>query len=586
MNFERKPMVGWYKVKQLVILGIKSLVSAAFGAYADRREIQAALSGPDIYDFSEERETWIDYTADVGEGFDSTFSVATLLARPHLTVGRYATERGQLLIMGGDEVYPTPEIHEYDNRLRGPYTAAFPRKKDSDLSCDPLGESSPALFAIPGNHDWYDGLTNFLKVFCQERHIGQWQTRQKRSYFAIKLPHRYWIWGIDVQLNADIDLPQKNYFRDIVKNDMQAGDRVILCTAEPSWVFKDRYRMNESYDRLRYFEEELIHQNDFVLVVTLSGDLHHYSRYADMKSGQEGHQRIVSGGGGAFLHPTHNLNDYLSKIEEEQLELKSVFPDKDTSRRLTLLNLRFPYYNASFSFFLGVFYLLMAWILETNASYTHRSLLEVLSSINHLGIALDAIFHVLIRSPLAFMVGLTLVLSFIWFADTNAGKSRLVWIIGVGHGILHLLGGCILVWVFARINLHTLGLPVISVQQVALFALEMLLIGSVAGGVLVGCYLLFSNLVLGVHDNEAFSSIQCADYKNFLRLHLTEEALTIYPIGIREVTKDWVQQSSDEEQPRFQGSAVKVHLIEDPIVICHQPAIASEAAVKNKPVKS
>ena len=211
-------MVGWYRVRQLVILGIKTLVSAAFGAYADRREIQAALSGPDVYDFSAEPDLWIDYTSDVGEGFASTYSVATLLARAQLTVDGHATQRGKLLVLGGDEVYPSPEIHEYDDRFRGPYTAAFPRQAATD---------SPALFAIPGNHDWYDGLTNFLKIFCQERFIGHWQTRQKRSYFAIKLPHRYWIWGIDVQLNADIDLPQKNYFRDIVASDMQAGDRVI-----------------------------------------------------------------------------------------------------------------------------------------------------------------------------------------------------------------------------------------------------------------------------------------------------------------------------------------------------------------------
>ena len=89
-----------------------------------------------------------------------------------------------------------------------------------------------------------------------------------------------------------------------------------------------------------------------------------------------------------------------------------------------------------------------------------------------------------------------MVLGFTWFADTNVGNSQVVWIIGVAHGILHLLGGFVLVWLFARINLHTLGMAVISVQQVALFALEMLLLGSVVGGVLVGCYLLFSNLVL------------------------------------------------------------------------------------------
>ena len=562
----------------MVALGIKSLVSAAFGAYADRREIQAALSGPDVYDFSQNDELWIDYVSDVGEGFDATFSVATLLAQPHLTVDDHDTRRGQLLVMGGDEVYPTPEMHEYDNRLRGPYSAALPLQKDD---CDP-----PALFAIPGNHDWYDGLTNFLKVFCQERPIGNWRTQQKRSYFAIKLPHRYWIWGIDVQLNADIDLPQKNYFQDIVHNDMQPGDQVILCTAEPSWIYKDRYRMNESYDRLKYFEEELIHQHGIGLVATLTGDLHHYARYADMQNGYEGHQRITSGGGGAFLHPTHNLNEHLEKIEDEQLELKSLFPSKETSRRLTFLNLRFPYYNISFSFFLGAFYLLMAWVLETDASYTHHSLLELLSQTEHVGTALDTVFRVLIRSPLAFILSLLLVMSFIWFADTNAGKSRLVWVIGVAHGVMHLLGSYLLIWLFARINLHTLTLPLISVEQVVLFALEMLILGSVIGGILVGVYLLFSNLVLGIHDNEAFSSIQYMDYKNFLRLHLTEESLTIYPIGIHHITDDWHQLPNTEEQPRFGGSATKTHLIEAPIVVYHQRDLANEIAVKADNTKS
>lgn len=568
MKFERMPMVGWYKVKQLVALGIKTLVSATFGTYADRREIQAALSGSDVYDFSQQDELWFDYTSDVGEGFNSTFSVATLLAQPRLVVDGHETQPGRLLIMGGDEVYPSPEIHEYDNRLRGPYAAALPRQADCD--------DQPVLFAIPGNHDWYDGLTNFLKVFCQERHIGNWQTRQKRSYFAIKLPYRYWIWGIDVQLNADIDLPQKNYFRDIVERDMEAGDRVILCTAEPSWVYKDRYRMNESYDRLRYFEEELIHQHNFILVATLSGDLHHYSRYVDMKEGADGHQRIVSGGGGAFLHPTHNLNDRLQKIEEEQLELKAVYPDKETSRRLAFLNFRFPYYNTSFSFFLGAFYLLMAWVLETDASYTHHSMLELLSEAEHVGTALDTVFRVLIRSPLAFILSLLLVSGFIGFADTNAGKSRMVWAIGIAHAAMHLLGSYLLMWAFARMNLHTLALPLVSVQQVGLFALEMMSLGSTVGGVLVGIYLLFSNLVLGVHDNEAYSSIQCVDYKNFLRFHLTEESLTLYPIGIHHITKHWKQLPDTEEHPRFEGLLPKTHLIERPIVFFHRAADVPE----------
>ncbi|MBD0259532.1 MAG: hypothetical protein ICV83_27750 [Cytophagales bacterium] len=47
------------------------------------------------------------------------------------------------------------------------------------------------LFAIPGNHDWYDGLASFVKQFCQGRWVGGWRTTQTRSYFALALPHNW-----------------------------------------------------------------------------------------------------------------------------------------------------------------------------------------------------------------------------------------------------------------------------------------------------------------------------------------------------------------------------------------------------------
>ncbi len=551
-------MVGWFQVKQLATTGIKAIVSSLFGNYADRREIQAALSGPEIYDFSDRESLWIDYVADVGDGFNATYSVATLLAKERLTLDGHETSRGHMLIMGGDEVYPTPEIHEYENRLRGPYQAAYP-------VCE--GTDQPALFAIPGNHDWYDGLTNFLKVFCQGRHIGHWKTQQKRSYFAIKLPHRYWIWGIDIQLSSDIDQPQKNYFDNIAQHDMQAGDKIILCTAEPSWVYKDRYRMNESYDRLRFFENKFIHRYHFELVATLTGDLHHYSRYAQMMHGKEHLQRITAGGGGAFLHPTHNLNDELRKVEEEHLNLKAVYPDKETSRRLAFRTLLFPFFNAGFAASLGAFYLLMAWVLETNTSSGPGSLMIMLSKLTGLGEVALAFSRVLIHSPTAFILSVLLVISLTWFADSNAGKSRFTWINGTLHGMIQLFIGFLLMWLFAVVNLKWLALPLISVPQVSLFIGEMMLIGSLAGGIAMGIYLLFSTLVLGIQDNEAFSSIRCADYKNFLRFHLTRDALTMYPVKIDCVVKDWKLKSEDAEYPAFEGSRVEAHLIEPPVVV-------------------
>ena len=36
----------------------------------------------------------------------------------------------------------------------------------------------PTVYAIPGNHDWYDGLTGFLRQFGQDRWLGGWRTHQ------------------------------------------------------------------------------------------------------------------------------------------------------------------------------------------------------------------------------------------------------------------------------------------------------------------------------------------------------------------------------------------------------------------------
>src|SRR4030095_15029834 len=69
------------------------------------------------------------------------------------------------------------------------------------------------VYAIPGNHDWYDGLLMFLAFFCRKKpwHIGGWRTRQRRSYFALRVTEKWWIWCIDIQLANDMDQPQADY---------------------------------------------------------------------------------------------------------------------------------------------------------------------------------------------------------------------------------------------------------------------------------------------------------------------------------------------------------------------------------------
>lgn len=314
MQFERKPMVGWYDAKQLAATAVKTVISGVFGSYSDKREIQAFAAQPEYFDFSDRQELWIDYISDLGDGFDPTYTLAHLMAQDKIETGGETLPRGQILVMGGDEVYPTPEKHEYRNRLQGPYNAAFPWKNGEPK------EEKPRLFAIPGNHDWYDGLTNFIRLFCQGRALGNWLTMQKRSYFAIKLPHNYWLLGIDIQLKSDIDDPQLAYFRNVANKAFQDGDKVILCTAEPTWVYAALSSDFEADNRLNFFINRVLkcqdshygHKpKDIHVQLILTGDLHHYSRY-ELQSDRQLTQLITAGGGGAFMHPTHPLLDEIN----------------------------------------------------------------------------------------------------------------------------------------------------------------------------------------------------------------------------------------------------------------------------------
>lgn len=240
-------MVGWFDPIVLAKTARKALDSALFGQYADRRLIHASLdpATPGAmakrYDLRKalkpdaQGAVWIDYVADLGDGFDSTYAIAYLLGRRELDVrGAGRLPRGRALIMGGDQVYPDATADDYKHRMREPYGFAFP---DSDKQ----GADHPPVFLIPGNHDWYDGLTLFLAMFCSGRakKLGSWRTMQHRSYFALQLPENWWIWAYDSQLGEDIDAPQAAYFVEVAKK-MTGSPKVILCAPAPTWHKADR----------------------------------------------------------------------------------------------------------------------------------------------------------------------------------------------------------------------------------------------------------------------------------------------------------------------------------------------------------
>jgi hypothetical protein len=602
LGFEPRKMVGWFDPTQLVSTGIKALLSGIFGAYADKRELQAALHRPEgkdpFHHYDDGPEIWLDFVADLGDGFDSTYTIASLLAQKDLsfeTVGRLP--RGRILVLGGDQVYPTPQRGEYHDRFECPYRFALPWTSAQHQEC------APHLFAIPGNHDWYDGLTSFTRLFCQQRWIGGWMTRQARSYFALRMPHNWWLWGIDIQLEADIDQPQLDYFTSLAKRDDFKGARVILCTGSPSWVATLK-EGPKAYQNLGHFENSVVYENGGRVAVTLTGDLHHYCRYQN----QDGtDQKITAGGGGAYFYGTHwmparlTLDDVEDDKPPVEYERAAVYPEFSTSRLLSLAGLlRFPFCNWKFSLLLGAFYALNAWIVQSASEHYGETLLGQLSlapvGLGGFHQALTAAVKVLAHSPASVAFSLLLIGGLIAFADET--KKGIKCVLGGIHGLLHLALNVLLSWIFVRVSVgyFVLGkflwpwhqdpiLPQAAEATVGIntwhtlfFSAEMLIIGSLLAGFLFSLYLVIGDLFFGLHTNEAFSSQSIADYKNFLRLHIDNDGgLRIFPIGVESVCKEWKYMpgatgGKSYYEPADGVLADRVHLIEAPIPFAPPPA--------------
>ena len=147
-----------------------------------------------------------------------------------------STLGGKVLVIGGDEVYPYPSKDAYATRTEAPYGTAFegPQRR-------------PQVFAIPGNHDWFDSLVAFSRVFCRpERGFAGCRTRQTRSYFALRLPRDWWLLAHRPAARRGIRRAAGALFPDVVSR-MPAGAHVILCVPEPQWIYEAGYPKHEGY---------------------------------------------------------------------------------------------------------------------------------------------------------------------------------------------------------------------------------------------------------------------------------------------------------------------------------------------------
>lgn len=517
-------MIAWYDPRQLAATGAEVVVSTILGRHADARllEVFGSPRGGPTHDYSgQEGDFWIDYVADTGDGWNSTYAIARSVAE-EFTVDGQRLERGRVLVLGGDEVYPVASRDAYDGRLETPYRSAF-----SALS------TKPDVFAIPGNHDWYDSLAAFSRLFCQHRLFAGGRTLQDRSYFALKLPRGWWLIGTDVQLGSDIDYHQVEYFKALVRDGhIKEEDRIILCNAEPHWIYEAKYAdVDRAFAKsnLRYLETEVFKGR---VAAFISGDLHHYRRHFH----EDGRQKIVAGGGGAFLHPTHDAEPLigpplLRKIQDDFRDAGKTYPQPKVSRALAWgnvgLGVGFFCRNPSFGALTAALYLMTAW---SAGWYSLGLSAPADDSRTVLGRALDQA----IASPTSAFWAAAVIVGAILLTDSHSKPYRIVG--GLTHASAHVLGALLISWFASWASLSIVD----HRCQLLVIATLIFGLGWLVGSFVMGLYLFISLNVFGRHSNEAFSSLAIEDYKNFLRLRINSEGrLTIYALGIDRVPRRW-----------------------------------------------
>jgi hypothetical protein len=592
------PAVQWLSVPQLVRTALSVMQASSFAKYADKREAMAT-SPREFYRLPDpgRPDVWVDYVADTGDGFDATFATARCVsggaavplgATLGSAGGRTRPAQADLLVLGGDEVYPTASALQYELRLNEVLRAASSLDRVRDM---------PPVVALPGNHDWYDGLAAFRRNFCEswilrtrphgsDPHpattpvpppaarddVGGWGAFQSRSYFAVALSERWWLWGIDSQLDAPIDAEQLAYFRDAR---VLLGDaKIILCTASPSWLEAgdarhDVYSAEADtplYTLLWFLDRVLGAADRHRVRMVLTGDQHHYARYtcidaapdpapdpapdhgdapAAEPAGEEAvapfdPELVTCGGGGAFLASTHHLPATLAFALQPwpsgsgasaRYERGTCYPDTVRSERIGATR-----------------FLSAAW-------RNGPSLPLLVGAADYLlFLALALNWPVGWARAWQFWVPTAIVGALLGIYATSGTKERRSrrprdWarvLLTLGHTLGHLAVAAVVALLAV-----TVVDPQTAPWYVMIVAFPLLV---VLGTAVFVSYLQVGDR-FGCHTVEAFSGLRIADFKSHLRLRVSADEIEVHVLGIEAVP-------SARTVGDLRGVVPKVHLVE------------------------
>jgi len=157
------------------------------------------------------------------------------------------------------------------------------------------------------------------------------------------------------------------------------------------------------------------------------------------------------------------------------------------------------------------------------------------------------------------------------YTKKQEGGGAKVFFVSAGNALLHSLAVIFIALFFSQANEIYLGRtwPRFSFL---LFAAEMIVVGGVIAAALFGGYLYASSRWWNLNHNDAFSSMRLDSHRNFLRIRIKDDELTIYPIGLDRVPRrhEWrfnTQRAGTPPPVYVPVSPLTPHLIETPIAV-------------------
>jgi len=311
----------------LEIIGPRATRTSA-QAMAQREGTLAEAMGGDV---------WIDFVSDCGDDVTVSEVVARLFVAeyevddPDAKGQKLVLPRGDILFLGGDLAYPVATVREMTRRLVEPWNRVLEKH---------TAGAPRVLLAVPGNHDWYDGLDGFSRL-CQapcafedavpasdplhpepEEHpvlawaeafargdqvkkptalaLAGYLAVQRASYFRFPLAPGLDLFGVDRQLKR-IDVRQQAYFA------IPGAPARMVVMPDPARAWGERRPHGNA--TLESLGIDMAKSPTLLL----AGDVHHYERSDEGKRSVH----VVAGGGGAFLHGARIAKDAAYEIRAE-----------------------------------------------------------------------------------------------------------------------------------------------------------------------------------------------------------------------------------------------------------------------------